>query len=114
MRGALGWWWGGAGDNGRGFFIEWQAGTAFMAGFMYDDTGAPVWYIAAKPRTDNAQAFSSSWEKYVNGQTLTGAYRPPVRPPTLMGAATIQFQGADTAIMTMPGGRQVNLSRYRF
>ncbi|NJD87774.1 MAG: hypothetical protein FIB05_07155 [Betaproteobacteria bacterium] len=108
-----GWWLSGL-DDGRGFFIEWQAGVAFMAGFMYDDTGAPVWYIAAKPRTDNAQAFSSNWEKYVNGQTLTGAYRPPTRPPTLTGAATIQFQGAETAIMTMPGGRQVNLSRYRF
>ncbi len=108
-----GWWLSGV-DDGRGFFIEWQAGVAFMAGFMYDDTGAPVWYIAANPRSDNARAFSSQWEKYVNGQTLTGTYHPPVRPPTYVGAATIQFQGADTAIMTMPGGRQVNLSRYRF
>jgi hypothetical protein len=108
-----GWWLSGL-DDGRGFFIEWQAGVAFMAGFMYDDAGNPVWYIAAKPRNDNPLAFSSNWEQYVNGQTLTGAYRPPVRPPTLVGPATIQFQGAADAIMTMPGGRQVTLSRYRF
>ncbi len=108
-----GWWLSGL-DDGRGFFIEWQAGVAFMAGFMYDDTGAPVWYIAAKPRTSNPLAFSSQWEKYVNGQTLMGTYRPPDRPPAYVGAATIQFRGAADAIMTMPGGRQVTLSRYRF
>jgi hypothetical protein len=31
-----------------------------------------------------------------------------------VGPATIQFNGAADAIMTMPGGRQVTLSRYRF
>ena len=101
-------------DDGRGFFIEWQAGIGFMAGFMYDDTGAPVWYIAANPKTSNARLFSSQWEKYINGQTLTGAYHPPVRPPTYVGPATIQFSGPANAVMTMPGGAQVTLSRYRF
>jgi len=108
-----GWWLSGL-DDGRGFFIEWQAGTAFMAGFMYDDTGAPVWYIAANPRSANAQVFSSQWERYINGQTLTGTYHPPVRPPTYVGPATIQFSGPANAVMTMPGGAQVTLSRYRF
>jgi len=108
-----GWWLSGL-DDGRGFFIEWQAGIGFMAGFMYDDTGAPVWYIAANPKTSNARLFSSQWEKYINGQTLTGAYHPPVRPPTYVGPATIQFSGPANAVMTMPGGAQVTLSRYRF
>ncbi|NJD87665.1 MAG: hypothetical protein FIB05_06595 [Betaproteobacteria bacterium] len=108
-----GWWLSGL-DDGRGFFIEWQAGIGFMAGFMYDDAGAPVWYIAANPLSANAQVFSSNWEQYTNGQTLTGTYRPPNRPPTLVGPATIQFSGPANAVMTMPGGRQVTLTRYRF
>jgi hypothetical protein len=107
-----GWWWN-ASESGRGYFIEWQAGTAVMAGYMYEADGHSAWYMAAA-QTPNAQAFSSSWEQYANGQTMTGSYHAPTLPPTIAGAVTIQFSGAQDAIMTLPGGRQLPITRYRF
>ncbi len=71
-----GWWWGGAGDNGRGFFIEWQGNKAFLAGYMYDGTGDATWYVSEATVT-NAQSFQGTWLQFANGQAMTGAYRAP-------------------------------------
>lgn len=107
-----GWWWN-ASEGGRGFFIEWQAGTVFMAGFMYEPDGHPVWYISAANAPD-ARSYSGNWEQYANGQTLTGAYRRPDLVNPAVGAVAIQFQGARDAIMTLPGGRQIPITRQPF
>jgi len=109
-----GWWWNPA-EPGRGFFIEWQGGSLFMAGYMYDDAGNPVWYASANgtPMT-NVQAYSSAWVQYANGQTLTGAYRAPTQVNSNVAPVTIQFQGAENGIMTLPGGRTTAIRRYRF
>jgi hypothetical protein len=107
-----GWWWGGAADSGRGFFIEWQGNRAFLAGYMYDDAGNATWYVADSPVT-NAQTFSGTWLQFANGQTLTGPYRVPTLVNGNVAPVTIQFQGADTAILTLPG-RQLPLTRFRF
>jgi hypothetical protein len=107
-----GWWWN-KDESGRGFFIEWQAGIAFMAGFMYEADGHPVWYISAA-NTPDPRAFSGNWEQYANGQTLTGTYRKPDLTNPAVGPATIRFQGAQDAIMTLPGGRAIPLTRQRF
>jgi hypothetical protein len=108
-----GWWWGGTADNGRGFFIEWQGSNAFLAGYMYDAAGNATWYVAqnAAPIA-NARSFEATWLQLANGQTLTGAYRAP-SAPTSVGPVTIQFQGADTGILTLPSG-QLPVTRFRF
>jgi hypothetical protein len=107
-----GWWWNPS-ESGRGYFLEWQGGELFMAGYMYDDSGNPVWYLGAN-KTPNAQAFSGAWVQYGNGQTLTGTYRPaqPVNPN--VAPVTITFSGPETAIMTLPAGRTTSLRRFRF
>ena len=107
-----GWWWNAA-ENGRGFFIEWQGGSANIAGYMYDDAGNPIWYITVAT-TPNPLALNSSWWQYANGQTMTGAYRPPTQINGNVGPATIVFHTATTATMTLPGGRQIPLVRFRF
>jgi hypothetical protein len=108
-----GWWWGGAGDNGRGFFIEWQGNKAFLAGYMYDGAGNPVWYVADVPVT-NAQAINGgSWLEFANGQTLTGAFRTPTLTNPGVAPVAIQFQGAENAILTLPSGT-IPISRFRF
>ena len=74
-----GWWWN-ASESGRGFFIEWQNGSADLAGYMYDDAGNPVWYLSVYETPD--PAFSGSWWSYANGQTMGGAYKPPTQTTT--------------------------------
>jgi alpha-tubulin suppressor-like RCC1 family protein len=107
-----GWWWGGAADDGRGFFVEWQGGRAFLAGYMYDASGNPVWYVADSAVT-NAQSFAGTWLQFANGQTLTGAWRAPTLANGNVAPVTIQFQGADSAILTLPSGT-LPLTRFRF
>ena len=108
-----GWWWN-ADESGRGFFIEWQAGVSFTAAFMYETDGHPVWYIAASPRKDDARVLTSSWEQYANGQTLTGPYKPATQTNPNVGAVRVDFSGPSTGLLTLPDGRTVSLSRYRF
>ncbi|MBL0141011.1 MAG: hypothetical protein IPP91_02835 [Betaproteobacteria bacterium] len=107
-----GWWWNAA-ETGRGFFIEWQNGSADLAAYMYDEAGNPVWYLSLYP-TPNPRTFSGNWWSYRNGQTLAGAYRPPNLPPDTVAPVTVQFDTTTTATMTLPNGRKLALTRFRF
>ena len=107
-----GWWWNPS-ESGRGFFLEWQGSQLFMAAYMYDDTGNPLWYLSSNT-TANLQSYSNTWWQYANGQTLTGAFKPAQQINTNVAPVTIQFQGPSTGIMTLPGNRTISLSRYRF
>jgi hypothetical protein len=107
-----GWWWN-AQENGRGFFIEWQNGWADVAGYMYDDAGKPVWYLSVYP-TPDPRAFSGNWWSFANGQSLMSPYRPATRVNDNVAPVTIQFSGPETALLTLPGGRTTQLTRFRF
>ena len=107
-----GWWWNPA-ESGRGFFIEWQGNTFDLAGYMYDDQGNPVWYLAVYSTTDITRA-AGSWWTYANGQTLTGAYRPATQTSNNFAPVAIRFTSATTAVLTLPDGRTTNLQRQRY
>jgi hypothetical protein len=107
-----GWWWNAA-EDGRAFFVEWQGGIAAVASYMYAASGHPVWYIGAAA-TPDPRVIASNWEQYANGQTLAGAYKPPTRPPTLVGALNMRFTGPKNGILTLPDGRQVAITRLLF
>jgi hypothetical protein len=107
-----GWWWNPQ-ESGRGFFIEWQKGYADIAGYMYDDNGNPVWYIAVY-ETPNARVFSGNWWTFANGQSMGGTYRAATRTSDNFAPLSINFTGPDTAVMTLPNGRTTNLVRQRF
>jgi hypothetical protein len=109
-----GWWWNEE-ESGRGFFMEWQAGTLDIAGYMYDDAGNSVWYLSVDSmKGATGQTFTQNWWSYGNGQTLTGAWKPNTRLSTTVAPVTIQFSGPDTALMTLPNGRTTSLKRHRF
>jgi hypothetical protein len=107
-----GWWWN-PDENGRGFFVEWQKGTADLAGYMYDDSGSAVWYITLAAPGD-PKSLAGTWWQYAGGQTLAGAYQPATRISDNVAPVTVTFQTPSTAIMTLPGGRQLPLKRFRF
>ena len=109
-----GWWWNPA-ESGRGFFLEWQGGELFMAGYMYDDAGSPIWYLASNTTpSSNLLSFSASWLQLANGVTLTGAYKPASIVNNNVAPVSITFQGVENAILTLPGGRTTAIRRYRF
>lgn len=106
-----GWWWNAA-ESGRGFTIEIQGNTLFMAGYMYDASGNPIWYSTSGPMS-TATLYLGIWQQFANGQTLTGTHHLPSNPSNV-GAVTLQFTNAVEATLTLPGGRQIPLTRYRF
>ena len=107
-----GWWWNEA-ESGRGFAIEVQGYNLFMAGYMYDSGGNPIWYVSPGGMT-SPTLYQGSWLQFANGQTLTGAYKAPSQPPTNVGAVTLQFTSTTTATLTLPDGRQIALTRFLF
>jgi hypothetical protein len=106
-----GWWWNAA-ESGRGFSIEIQGTTLFMVGFMYDDLGNPIWVTSAGPM-QSATRYSGRLLTATGGQALNGPYRPPSATPDL-GAIAIDFSGTDRATLTLPSGKTVPITRYRF
>ena len=107
-----GWWWS-ANESGRGYFMEFKNSFAFMAGYMYDASGNPLWYLA-QGNMPSQQVFQNSWSQYANGQTMTGAYKPATTLNANVGALTIQFQDATNATLTLPDNRKLPITRFRF
>ena len=106
-----GWWWN-ASESGRGYFMEFKSGIADVAGYMYDGSGNPLWYLSIGAMS-NPQTFQNNWLQYANGQTLTGTYKAP-GDPVAVGALSIQFQDAANATLTLPTGTQLPITRFRF
>ena len=107
-----GWWWN-PNESGRGFFIEWQGAWVDFAGYMYDDSGNPVWYIGVYQLAD-PRMISGSWWTYANGQSMLGPYKPATQTSNNFAPVTITFSAPDTAVMTLPNNRTTALTRQRY
>jgi monoamine oxidase len=104
-----GWWWNAA-ESGRGFFIEIKNGTVFMAGYVYEVSGTPTWFVSAGSLSGSA--YTGTMQTFTGGQTLTGSYKGATRGADL-GNLSLQFLSATTATMTWPGGT-TSLVRFPF
>jgi hypothetical protein len=107
-----GWWWN-ASENGRGYFLEFRNSFAFIAGYMYDASGNPLWYLSSGTMPVQ-QTFQGNWSQWANGQTMTGAYKPATQINGNVGALSIQFQDTMNATMTLPDGRRLPITRFKF
>lgn len=107
-----GWWWNPS-ESGRGYFVEVQGTQAFVAVFTYLTSGPAVWYSYAPTVTNSGTAFSGTLQQYRGGQSLTGSYAAPAVSAT---AGTLSFSGtgSSTALLTLPDGSRINLSRLTF
>jgi hypothetical protein len=92
-----GWWWD-PDESGRGYSIEVQGSSLFLAGFMYDDAGNPLWYFGAGPMTTERH-FESDLLLFSGGQTMAGPYRAPASPRNA-GRISIDFSAEDRATIT--------------
>jgi cytochrome c553 len=107
-----GWWWYDQ-ESGRGFAIEFQADYVFMAGFMYADDGEATWYVT-NGRMTTPTRYTGPWLAFVDGQTMGGVYRPPTRVLPDPGTVTLAFSDRTHGTMTLPDGRVIPLTRFRF
>src|SRR5208282_934517 len=93
-------WYYNADQPGRGFNIEIQDDTLFMAGFVYDTNGNPIWVISSGPMSADAVYMGPAFQT-ANGQPLGGAHRSPTTLP--FGTATVVFPTTMTANITVNG-----------
>lgn len=103
--------WHNAQEAGRGFFMEFKNNFAAVTGYMYDNSGNPVWYLANQNMA-NTTLLQTNWNLYANGQAMGGVYRAPTGSSA--GSMSIQFTSRTSAVMTFPNGTQTNLTRFRF
>jgi len=107
-----GYWWNPA-EGGRGYTVEVQNGMAFIAAYMYDANGNPVWYASGPAALTQNDTYQGSWVTYGGGETLTGSYRPAAVTGTA-GSLTIQFTSATAGTLTLPNGTSIPIQRYAF
>jgi hypothetical protein len=107
-----GWWWNTA-EPGRGFAIEVQGTTMYLAGYMYDSAGNPTWYVATGTMTES-NAFIGTWELFAGGNPAIGQFRAAQLSNANPGGVTLQFTDNSHAVLTLPGGRQIPLTRFVF
>jgi len=106
-----GWWWN-PGEPGRGFFLEVQGTTMFLAMFLYDDRGEPVWYSSQNPMVSTG-LYQGTLSEHGGGQTLAGAYRAPTTT-TGRGTVSLGFSSRTTGTLTFPDGTQIPIQRFVF
>ncbi|MDA8384498.1 MAG: hypothetical protein M0037_15860, partial [Betaproteobacteria bacterium] len=113
-------WWYDATEPGTGYSIEIQfnanypSGYMFMASYMYDASGNPVWYLSEGPMT-TATTYQGTWAQFGGGVTLTGPYSAASVVDSNLGPVTLQFTSATTAELTLPGASApIPLTRFAF
>ena len=107
-----GWWWNSA-EGGRGFSFEVQGEFLYIAGFMYDDSGSPVWYVSGgKMATSNY--YEGYWQRCANGQAMSEVFHPATCSVLSSAPVAIYFSSTTNATMRLPDGKQLNLSRFSF
>jgi alpha-tubulin suppressor-like RCC1 family protein len=106
-------WWFNPAESGRGYSIEIQNNTAFIAAYMYDSFGNPVWYDSGPAALTANDTYIGNWSSLTGGQTLTGSYHPP-NSPTNAGNLTIQFTSTSAGTLTLPNGNQIPIQRFGF
>lgn len=106
-----GWWWNAA-ESGRGFSIEVQNQTVFMAGYLYDAAGNATWVVASGPYDDAGDSFAATLQTFVGGQCITCPYRAPSAGPS-PGGITLRFASPATGSLTWAGGT-VPITRFYY
>lgn len=107
-----GYWWNPA-EPGRGYTIEVQDGVMYFAGYMYDTSGNPLWYLSTGNLVSSI-LYQGTWQQFANGETLTGTYQAPGVVNADVGSVTLQIASPTSATLTLPNARQIPLVRYIF
>jgi hypothetical protein len=92
-----GWWWN-PNESGRGFCIEVKGNTLVMAGFMYDDSGNPLWYLSFGPMA-TPMRYEGALLRFSGGQTMSGPYHEPAY--VAVGSVAIDWASLDQATLTL-------------
>jgi len=103
-----GWWWNPA-EPGRGFAVEVRGGSMLLTAAVYDERGNPVWYVSHGSMNGD-RSYRGRWLRLAGGTTVQGSYRVPADTMDA-GAVALRFSDTRQAVLTLPDGRQLPISR---
>jgi len=107
----VGWWWGGSALSGSGYAIEFQGTSVFIAAYVYDNSGNPIWYLATGSLASPTQ-YTGTWDAYAGGPQLTSAEGPyPSHKTGSPSPLTLNFTDATHGTLTM-GAISIPITRY--
>ncbi len=105
-----GWYWNPQ-EPGRGFNIELQNNTIFLATFVYTDAGAAIWYSGSGTlNADNTATLDLS--EFANGQCIQCSFKT-AQPIGAVETITIRFISNSSADLVWSGGT-VAIERFNF
>lgn len=104
-----GWYWD-PDQPGTGFSVEIQRNSVFLAGYLYNDEGGPVWYTAQGNLSNSA--IEVELLEFENGQPIGASHRlPNLRESRSL---LFDFSAPDMVILDLNGERVVELERFTF
>jgi hypothetical protein len=105
-----GWWWN-PDEPGRGFNIETQNGIVFIATFVYDDAGNPIWY-SGSGALNHAETVTMDLFRTEGGPCFGCLYTPPQSLHS-GNQLTAQFDSESTATVFINGVKHT-IERFDF
>lgn len=111
-----GWWWN-ADAAGRGYFIERQENTLFVAAFIYTVDGTPEWltsdgqYMPAAEDPDTIGTYSGNVYRSNNGQCIGCEYIPPTIVDSEQSPLSITFSDNQTGVLEW-FGESISIHRF--
>lgn len=106
-----GFWWN-PNESGSGYSIEIQDNFLFVALYVYDESGNPIWYSAATNLLGNA-LFDSSLDYTFNGTCIDCSFSEAITIQGDRGPITINFLTETTATIQFQGAIK-NIERFNF
>jgi cytochrome c553 len=103
-------WWNPA-EGGRGFVLDVQGTQLLVGAYLYDTDGTPAWLTTNGPMPTRFR-FEGDWYRFVDGQTLRGAYRASRRVEPPVGRVVIDFESPRAGTLTLPDGRRIPIVRF--
>ena len=88
-------WWNPA-QSGWGMAMTQQAGTMFLAWYVYDGTGNPVWYVATCPVNSAGNGCAGTLYR-TTGPALGPTFNPALVHAIASGTVTLRFIDQNTA-----------------
>jgi hypothetical protein len=98
-------------ESGRGFNIEIQNNTVFIAGFLYDANGKQMWVFSGGPMSSD-HTYSGDAFVTADGQPIDGLYRAPTTIP--FGTLQITWPSDTTNAIVVVNGRTFIVTRELF
>jgi hypothetical protein len=92
-------WWNPS-ESGWGLSVTQQGSVMFLAWFVYDDAGKPVWYVASNCAV-NAAGTSCSGALYrTTGPALGATFNPASVRATEAGSVTLSFTDGNNGVLS--------------